>query len=86
MTASKRFALTPTYCWGIISCVLLVRLLLFDRFFFGRMRVKHVRAAVKTAVEKEQRSEQEAFPGGKAHESKSREGKDFLPDPLIKDG
>ena len=40
--------------------LLLVRLLLFDRFFFGGMRVKHVRAAVKTAVEKEQRSEQEA--------------------------
>ena len=62
--------------------LLLVRLLLFDRFFFGGMRVKHVRAAVKTAVEKEQRSEQEAFPGGKAHGSKRRCEKNFLPDPL----
>ena len=62
--------------------LLLVRLLLFDRFFFGGMRVKHVRAAVKTAVEKEQRSEQEAFPGGKAHESNRGWEKDFLHDPL----
>ena len=62
--------------------LLLVRLLLFDRFFFGRMRVKHVRAAVKTAVEKEQRSEQEAFPQRKAHESNRGWEKDFLLDPL----
>ena len=58
------------------------RLLRFHFRFLGGTHVKCVRAAVKTAVEKEQRREGEACPRQIAESAKREGRKSFPSDPL----